>query len=83
MSFFLCYDLLLLSSLFHFFYFIFSVPISVSLCFPISPFLLLFDGLSQAFFKCSRKAFACICVNSMYNIYIYFFFFEENLRIFA
>ena len=35
-------DLLLLSSLFHFFYFIFSVPISFSLCFPISPSLLFF-----------------------------------------
>ena len=30
-------DLLLLSSLFHFFYFIFSAPISFSLCSPISP----------------------------------------------
>jgi len=74
MSFFLYYDLLLLSSLFHFFYFIFSAPISVSLCFPISRFLLLFDGLSQAFIKCSRKAFACIYVNSMYSVYIYNFF---------
>ena len=35
-------DLLLLSSLFHFFYFIFSAPISFSLCFPISPSLLCF-----------------------------------------
>ena len=32
-------DLLLLFSLFHFFYFIFSVPISSSLCSPISPSL--------------------------------------------
>ena len=32
-------DLLLVSSLFHFFYFIFSVPISSSLCSPISPSL--------------------------------------------
>jgi len=30
-------DLLLLSSLFHFFYFIFSAPISFSLCSPVSP----------------------------------------------
>ena len=30
-------DILLLSSLFHFFYFIFSAPISFSLWFPISP----------------------------------------------
>ena len=32
-------DLLLISNLFHFFYFIFSAPISFSLCFPIFPFL--------------------------------------------
>ena len=32
-------DLLLLSSMFHFFYSIFSAPISFSLCFPISPSL--------------------------------------------
>ena len=41
-------DLLLLSSLFHFFYFIFSAPISFSLCFPISPSLFK-NVLSQAF----------------------------------
>ena len=35
-------DLLLLSSLFHFFYFIFSAPISFSLCVLISPSLLSF-----------------------------------------
>ena len=40
-----------------FFYFIFSTPISFSLCFPISPSLLYFLMLSQAFIKCSRKAF--------------------------
>ena len=33
----------LLSSLFHFFYFIFSAPISFSLCFPVSPSLLFVD----------------------------------------
>ena len=32
-------DILILSGLFHFFYFIFSVPVSFSLCFPISPSL--------------------------------------------
>ena len=40
------------------FCFIFSAPISFSLCFPISPSLFLI--LSQAFVKCSRKAFKCI-----------------------
>ena len=49
---------LLLSSLFHFFYFIFSAPISFSLCSNISPSF--FDILSQAFIKCSRKAFVYI-----------------------
>ena len=41
----------LLFSLFHFFYFIFSAPISLSLCFPISPslfFFLMFSRLYQA-----------------------------------
>ena len=58
-------DLLLLSSLFHFFYFIFSAPISFSLCFPISPslpFFFFFDVLSQAFTKRSRKAFVYIYI---------------------
>ena len=61
-------DLLLLSSLFHFFFFMFSAPVSFSLCFPIipSPF---FNVLSQAFIKCS-KAFIYIHINSMYNIYL-------------
>ena len=50
-------NLLLLSSLFHSFYFIFSAPISLSLCVPIFPFLFfLFDVLSQAFISHSRKA---------------------------
>ena len=69
-------DLLLLSSLFHFFYFIFSAPISFNVCFPISPSLLffLFDVLSQAFIK-HRKAFVYTYIH---NIYIL-----ENLWIFA
>ena len=73
-------DLLLLFSLFHFFYFIFSVPISFhsvfpfSLCFPIPPILSLsffFYFSYTAFIKCSRKAFVYIYKN-MYNIYISF-----------
>ena len=70
-------DLLLLSSLFHFFYFIFRAPISFSLCSKISLPLLFFDVLSQAFIKCSRKAFVYIYKNK-HNIYIL-----ENLLIFA
>ena len=63
------YDyLLLLSSLFHFFYFIFRTPISFSLCSTISLSLIFFDVLSQAFIKCSRKAFVYIHIY-MYNIY--------------
>ena len=51
------YDYLLLSSsLFHFFYFIFSAPVSFHLCFPISWSLVsFFDVLSYAFIKHSRK----------------------------
>ena len=50
-------DLLLLSSLFHFFYPIFSACISFSLCSPIYPSLFFFNILSQAFIKCNIKAF--------------------------
>ena len=51
------YDyLLLFSSLFHFFYFIFNALISFSLYFPISPSLL-FHVLSQEFIKHTRKVF--------------------------
>ena len=70
-------DLLLLSSLFHFFYFIFRTPISFSLCSTISLSLLFFDVLSQAFIKCSRKAFVYI------HIYICIIYILENLWIFA
>ena len=53
-------NLLLLSSLFHFFYFIFSAPNSFSLCFLISPSLVVVVVLSIAFIKSSRKAFVCM-----------------------
>ena len=61
----------LLSSWFHFFYFIFSAPISFSLfsSFPIFSFLF-FNVLSQASIKHSRKAFVYIYINNVYNIYI-------------
>ena len=61
----------LLSSLFYSFYFIFSAPISFSLCFPVSPSLLFMDVLSQVFIKHSVKAFVYIHINDMYNIYIF------------
>ena len=63
--------LLLLSSLFHFSYFIFSAPISFSLCFPISlsSFFKFSYFLSQAFIKCSRS-FCIHIYKYMYNIYI-------------
>ena len=62
-------NFLLLPSLFHFFYFIFSASISFSLCFLIYVFLI-FVVLSQAFIKCSRKASVYIYINSVYNVYI-------------
>ena len=62
-------DLLLISNLFHFFYFIFSAPISFSLCLPISLPPLLFYALSQAFIKHNKKAFVYIYVNNMHSIY--------------
>ena len=62
-------DLLLLSSLFHFFDFIFSAPISFGI-FSHFPICFFFYVLSQA--KYSRKAFAYtyISIQSMYNTYI-------------
>ena len=45
---------------FIFFYFIFSAPITFSLCFSISPSLpifFFFDALSEAFIKWNRKSF--------------------------
>ena len=74
-------DLFLLSSSFHFFYFIFSAPISFSLCSPIFPSLLFSDVLSQAFIKCGRNASVyvcvcvcvCVCVYSILSIYICYF----------
>ena len=67
------HDLLLLPSLFHFFYFIISTPISFRLCSPISPTLFFsFDVLFQVFIKCSGKAF----VYMYKNMYIYIL---ENL----
>ena len=61
------YDYLLLSSsLFHFFYFIFSAPVSFHLCFPISWSLVsFFDVLSYAFIKHSRKLLhTCIYIHT-------------------
>ena len=58
-------DLLLLSSLFHFFYFIFSALISFSLFSNFS----IFNVLSQVLIKYNRKAFVYININNMYNIY--------------
>ena len=63
------YEDLLLYSLFHFFYFIFSAPISFSLCFPISSSLF-FYVLYQALIKHSRKVIVYIYINNMYNTYI-------------
>ena len=63
------YDLLLLSSLFCFFYFIFSAAISFKLMFSIFSIPFLFFVPSQAFIKYSRRAFVYIyCIYSMYNV---------------
>ena len=45
---------------FYFYLVCFTFSISFSLCFPISPSLFFFDVISQAFIKCSRKAFVQI-----------------------
>ena len=62
------------SRLLHFFYSIFSAPISFSLCFLIFPSLFSFyDVLSRAFIKSSRKPFVY-----MYTCIIYIFL--ENMN---
>ena len=74
------YDgLLLLSSLFHFFYFIFSVPISFSLCSPVSlslPFIFLMFFL---------KLLSSVVEKLLYtkNRSMYYMYILENLWIFA
>ena len=64
-------NLLFSSSLFHFFYFIFTALISFSLHFPIALSLFVVVVLSQAFIKYNRKAFNTY-LYSIYNIYIIF-----------
>ena len=52
-------------------YFIFSAPISFSLCFPVYLTLFFFfDVISQVFTKYSRKDFVYTYINSMHDIYI-------------
>ena len=64
-------DLLLLSSLFHYFYFKFNAPISFMFSsFSISSSFFFFDVLYQACIKHSRKVIVYIYRNNMYNIYI-------------
>ena len=64
-------DLLFLSSLFHFFYFIVSAPISFSLCFPVSPSHLLFWLFFLNFVSSvvEKLLYTYIC---MYNTYFQF-----------
>ena len=69
-------DLLLLSSLFHFFYFIFSAPISFSLCSPVSPsllFLMFFlkplSGIVEKLLCVCVYIYICVCIYIL--IYIY------------
>ena len=52
-----------LSRFFHFFYFIFSVPISFSLFSNLCLFFVVVVILSQAFIKHSKKAFVYICIS--------------------
>ena len=61
-------DLLLLSSLFHFFYFIFSAPISFSLCFPISPSLFLLFFLKFLSSIVEKLLYTYIHIDSMCNM---------------
>ena len=56
-------DLLLLSSLFHLFYFIFSAPTSFNSCFPISPFFSVVL-ISQNFYAIVHCLFSCLIQDS-------------------
>ena len=64
------YDVLILSSLFHLFYFIFSAPTSFSLFSNFSIFSLSLCFFSILYCKHSRKAFAYILYKYVYNTYI-------------
>ena len=63
-------DFLLLSVLFPFFYFIFSAPISFSLCFPISPYWF-FVVLPQAFINFSKNPYVCVYIYIYIYLYLY------------
>ena len=73
----LYHDLLLLSSLFHFFYFTFSAPISFSLCFPTS-ITLLFEVFSQNFIKIVEKYLELWGKKSNIGAFLAFKKFEDN-----
>ena len=68
-------DLLLLSSLFYFLYFIFSAPISFGLCTPVSPSLsFFFDVLSQPLSSVVEKllyTYIKTCITYYITIIIY------------
>ena len=63
--------LLLVSSLFHFFYITFSDPISFSLCFSISPSFLLF--FLKTFPSIIDRKAVCVCVCVCVCVYIYIY----------
>ena len=79
----LCEDLLLLSSSFHFFYFMISAPISFSLCFPISPSLF-FKFLSQALSSVVEKfcvyIYIIVCIHTYY-MYTYTYTLDIHIHI--
>ena len=63
-------DLLLLSSLFHFFYVISSAPISFSLCFSMSHLFFCCCSFSSLY-QMQYKSFCILYINNMHNIYIF------------
>ena len=69
-------DLLLVCNLFHFLYFIFSAPISFSLCFPISPppllfmlFLKLLSSIVEKLWYTYMQIISIICI--LENLWIF------------
>ena len=68
-------------SLFHFFYFIFSVPLHLIHALQYFRLFFFFDVLSQALCSFSTTGFVCVCV--CVCVYIYNVYILENFYIFA
>ena len=74
-------DLLLLSSLFHLFYFVVNAPISFNSSFPISPFFSVVL-ISKNFYAIVHYLFSCLIQDStLYNVALHSFSCRQQILI--